>query len=112
MPFDGVVIIKGNQVVHRWSVARATGAFKKLRERHCARNFAETGPLLNVMCPTGAGTTYRGNDMNKIVIMKAVTLGGIFAISLMATAYNTVAGAGKDTASVGNAVTNTADKSK
>jgi predicted small secreted protein len=42
---------------------------------------------------------------------KLLTL-GLVSVALVATACNTVAGAGKDVSSVGNATTKAADKSK
>ena len=43
---------------------------------------------------------------------KFIIIAAIFAASLATTACNTIAGAGKDTASVGRAVTDTADDAK
>jgi predicted small secreted protein len=45
------------------------------------------------------------------MLRKIATI-GLVAGALLATACNTVAGAGKDVSSVGGAVTKTADKSK
>lgn len=50
--------------------------------------------------------------MSKTIRSKAVSVGGLIAVCLMAAACNTVAGAGKDTSAVGHAVTNTADQAK
>ncbi len=50
--------------------------------------------------------------MSKNIRSKAVMVAGLLAVSLMASACNTVAGAGKDTSAVGHAVTNTADQAK
>lgn len=43
---------------------------------------------------------------------KTMTLGLLLAAGLAMAACNTIAGAGKDVASVGNAVSRTADKAK
>jgi len=50
--------------------------------------------------------------MSKNIRSKAVSVGGLLAICLLAAACNTVAGAGKDTAAAGNAVTKTANDAK
>jgi entericidin B len=50
--------------------------------------------------------------MSKNIRGKAVSVGGLLAVCLLAAACNTVAGAGKDTSAVGHAVTNTADQAK
>jgi predicted small secreted protein len=49
--------------------------------------------------------------MRKSIRQKA-TAAGLLAICLLATACNTVAGAGKDTSAAGRAVTNTAEQAK
>jgi predicted small secreted protein len=50
--------------------------------------------------------------MRKQFRSKAVAVAGLFAVSLLATACNTVAGAGKDTSDLGKDVTHAADSSK
>jgi predicted small secreted protein len=50
--------------------------------------------------------------MSKNVRSKAVAFAGLIAISLLASACNTVAGAGKDTSALGHDVTNAADSAK
>ena len=50
--------------------------------------------------------------MNKINRMKSMTLVSLLAMSLLATACNTVAGAGKDTSNLGKDVTHAADENK
>jgi predicted small secreted protein len=62
--------------------------------------------------PAGAGTEQRGVILNKIVSLKVIALTGLFAISLMTTACNTVAGAGKDTSAAGHAITEEANEHK
>jgi predicted small secreted protein len=50
--------------------------------------------------------------MSKNIRSKAVAFAGLIAISLLASACNTVAGAGKDTQALGQDVTHAADNSK
>jgi predicted small secreted protein len=50
--------------------------------------------------------------MSKNIRGKAVAVAGLLAVSLMASACNTVAGAGKDTSNLGKDVTHAADNSK
>jgi predicted small secreted protein len=50
--------------------------------------------------------------MSKNTRSKAVSMAGLLAVCLLAAACNTVAGAGKDTAAAGHAVTNTAEQAK
>jgi predicted small secreted protein len=50
--------------------------------------------------------------MSKNIRSKAVAVAGLLAISLMAAACNTVAGAGKDTSALGHSVTNEANEHK
>jgi len=50
--------------------------------------------------------------MSKKLRSKAVATVGLLAISLLATACNTVAGAGKDTSNLGHDITNTANQNK
>jgi predicted small secreted protein len=50
--------------------------------------------------------------MSKIIRAKAFAVAGLLAVSLMATACNTVAGAGKDTSALGHDVTHAANDSK
>jgi predicted small secreted protein len=50
--------------------------------------------------------------MSKNICGKAVSIVGLLAFCLLATACNTVAGAGQDTAAAGNAVTKAAEDSK
>ena len=50
--------------------------------------------------------------MSKNIRSKAVAFAGLIAISLMASACNTVAGAGKDTSDLGQDVTHAADSAK
>ena len=74
-------------------------------------NLERNPALLNVMRrPEPAPNT--GGIMNKFASIRTVTLISLFVISLMTTACNTIAGAGKDTSAAGNAVTDTAEKSK
>jgi predicted small secreted protein len=50
--------------------------------------------------------------MNKNIRTKFTAIAGLLAISLLASACNTIAGAGKDTSAVGRDVTHAADASK
>jgi predicted small secreted protein len=50
--------------------------------------------------------------MRKNIRSKAVAVAGLLAVSLMAAACNTVAGAGKDTSALGHDVTHAADSAK
>jgi predicted small secreted protein len=50
--------------------------------------------------------------MNKNSALRAATVLSFLAISLLATACNTVAGAGKDTSAAGHAVTHAAEEAK
>jgi predicted small secreted protein len=50
--------------------------------------------------------------MSKKFSSKPIAVIGLLAISLLATACNTVAGAGKDTSALGHDVTRAADQSK
>lgn len=50
--------------------------------------------------------------MSKNIRSKAVMVAGLLAVSLMASACNTIAGAGKDTSAAGHAVTNEANEHK
>ncbi len=50
--------------------------------------------------------------MSKNIRSKAVMVAGLLAVSLMAAACNTVAGAGKDTSAAGQAVTHAANDAK
>jgi predicted small secreted protein len=60
-----------------------------------------------------AGAEQRDDQtMSKNIRSKAVSVGGLIAVCLLAAACNTVAGAGKDTAAAGHAVTNTAEQAK
>ena len=50
--------------------------------------------------------------MSKNIRSKAVAVAGLLAVSLMASACNTVAGAGKDTSNLGHDVTKAAEQNK
>jgi predicted small secreted protein len=50
--------------------------------------------------------------MRKNIRSKAVAFAGLIAVSLLASACNTVAGAGKDTSDLGQDVTHAANNSK
>ena len=50
--------------------------------------------------------------MRKNIRTKMSATAGLLAVCLLATACNTVAGAGKDTSAAGHAVTNTAEQAK
>jgi predicted small secreted protein len=49
---------------------------------------------------------------NRITRMKAAALAGLFATAMLATACNTVEGAGKDTQNLGKDIQGSADKNK
>jgi predicted small secreted protein len=50
--------------------------------------------------------------MDKLIRMKAAALAGLVAISLLATACNTVEGAGKDTQNLGKDIQHSANENK
>jgi predicted small secreted protein len=50
--------------------------------------------------------------MRKQIRSKAAAVAGLIAVSLLAAACNTVAGAGQDTANLGKDVTHAADSAK
>lgn len=50
--------------------------------------------------------------MSKNIRSKAAAVAGLLAVSLMASACNTIAGVGKDTSNLGKDVTHAADENK
>jgi predicted small secreted protein len=50
--------------------------------------------------------------MDKIIRLKTAALAGLVAVSLLATACNTVEGAGKDTQNLGKDIQKSADQNK
>ena len=50
--------------------------------------------------------------MSKNIRSKATAAAGLIAVCMLATACNTVAGAGKDTSALGHDVTHAADSAK